>query len=283
MNANERKRALRGRSLLVLLLAAVPVAAQEVEVYSEFRRPGPNGEIVEQDRGGSPREILSPAAVRNGYLSFHVVIRGPAGKRVTLYLTSNPERLLQPTFYRTHFDPSGTPERLERIDKQPFYETLNEGVAVFWVDLFVPRTTPNRRVRFEIQLNADDRWIVYPMEIRVLPVLVPQLMLTAGRLAPVAAPSAATAFNAMEPYLCGKSGPKVTLVDASIRGLIRRNAAQDLALARKVEESRGKEAVRGALLKAVGMEAGASCAAPKLTNPEIYLRLRDVLMRMAAE
>jgi len=257
--------------------------AQEVEVYSEFRRPGPDGVIVLQDRAGSPREILSPAAARNAFLSFHVVVHGPPGKRVTMYLGSNPERLIQPTLYREHFDANGIPDRLERIDKQPFYEVLPEGVAVFWVDVFVPRSTPNRRVRFEIQVNADDRWIVYPMEIRVQPVLIPQLVLTSGALAPASAPSAATSFNTIEPYLCGKTSPRVTLADASVRAFLRRNASQDLALARVVEERKGREAVRSALLRAAGIDAGAGCQIPGVTDPEVYLRVRDALMRMAAD
>jgi hypothetical protein len=52
---------------LVLLLISCAANAQEINVYSEFLRFNPYGEVVRQDREIRPREVLSPAVPRNGH------------------------------------------------------------------------------------------------------------------------------------------------------------------------------------------------------------------------
>src|ERR1700674_4901229 len=61
---------------LIMLLAASASLAQPLRVFSEFAAINAQGEVVAPE---SPREILSPAIVRNGFTSFQVVIQGPKG------------------------------------------------------------------------------------------------------------------------------------------------------------------------------------------------------------
>src|SRR5262249_19535728 len=78
----------------LLLLAALACAglsrAQSLAVYSELQRPDPFGQIVAADRGASPREILSPAAPRNGFVSFHIAVTAPTNTNYFLYIVTSP-------------------------------------------------------------------------------------------------------------------------------------------------------------------------------------------------
>ena len=49
---------------LMLLMAASGLSGQGVDIYSEFQRVDPYGEIVAADRAPQPREILSQAGIR---------------------------------------------------------------------------------------------------------------------------------------------------------------------------------------------------------------------------
>ncbi len=87
--------------------AACSCDAQEIHIYSEFERFDPFGNPVASDRDGAPREILSPAMPRNGHLSLHVVITGPAGSNYLLYTGTNPPGILRVKLYREYFTPCG--------------------------------------------------------------------------------------------------------------------------------------------------------------------------------
>src|SRR5579864_270092 len=76
------------RSLIPFAFVASMLAArgQSVQVYSELERVDPFGAIVAVDRGAAPREILSPAVPRNGFLSLHVAVTVPPGEDYFLYV-----------------------------------------------------------------------------------------------------------------------------------------------------------------------------------------------------
>ena len=251
-----------------------------MEVYSEFRRPGPGGEIVEADRGGTPREILSPAVARNAYATFFVVLKAPPDKKVTLYVGSNPEGLITSTLYEALDEANGIPDRLRKCEL-PVFQFLENGAGVYLLDLFVPPSTPVRRVRYELQFNVDDRWIIQPMELRVQAALVPDLNLAAGSVAPLSAPAGSSAFRLLASYLCAREEPPAER-GLTIRALIRRNASQDVALARKVEIKQGHEKLVEGILKPIGFSsADAWCATHSQPDPEAYPRVRDILYRIA--
>src|SRR5688500_14681849 len=86
-----------------LLIALSPIYAIDVHIYSEFQRVDPIGSIVPQDRGVAPREILSPAVLRNAYASFHVIVTAPPNTLYFLSVQTNPADIFKIKLYRKTF------------------------------------------------------------------------------------------------------------------------------------------------------------------------------------
>jgi hypothetical protein len=233
---------------LMLLLAAAASVAQPLRVYSEFAEINAQGEVVAPD---SPREILSPAMVRNGFTSFQVVIQAPKGAAFTLHVGQNPAEAAKVTMYRK------AGGRLERVELP--YE--GDSTQVLWMDLWADRDAPVRRIKVEPELFINGDWVVYPIEARVVAATVPDDAPAPQR--------AATPFEAMRNFLCGNKtggGPAPeTSRDSGDPHL--RNVRQDLALAAK--------APKGELQKLFG-----ACTGLPPSNPEWYLRIRDYLLRL---
>jgi hypothetical protein len=146
----------------LLFLATVVASAQPLRVFSEFVRFDKAGDPVAP---AQPREILSPALVRNGFTSFQISIQGPPGVRWTLYVGLNPEDAVKITLYR----PIG--DRLELVE-QP---VQGEGVQIVWMDVWTDRAAPVRRIKVEPQLMVGEDWVIYPMEGRVMDAVVPEV------------------------------------------------------------------------------------------------------------
>ena len=226
----------------MLLLAAAASLAQPLRVYSEFAEINAQGEVVAPE---SPREILSPAMVRNGFTSFQLVIQVPRGTPFALYVGQNPAEAMKVALYRE----SGG--RLERVELP--YES--DSTQVLWLDLWTDRDAPVRRIKVEPQLFINGDWVVYPMEARVVEASIPDE-------APVPKGSA-TPLEAMRNFLCGsKPAGGTETGDPHLR-----NVRQDLALASKAPKEE--------LQKLFG-----ACTGPPPSNPEWYLRIRDYLLRL---
>jgi hypothetical protein len=228
----------------VLLLAAMTSLAQPLRVYSEFAVINPQGEAVAPE---SPREILSPAVVRNGFTSFQIVIEVPKGAPFTLHVGQNPPEAVKVTTYRKAGD------RLELVDL-PYQ---SDSTQVLWMDVWADHNAPVRRIKVEPQLFINDDWVVYPMEARVVEASVPDNA--------SAVQGAASQWEAMRSFLCGgepAGGGSPGTGDAHSR-----NMRQDLALAAKAPKEE--------LQKLFG-----ACTAPRPSNPEAYLRIRDYLLRL---
>lgn len=281
--------------MLILGGALCPrLSAQSVQlrIYSEFQRIDPFGRIVEADRAQRPREILSPAAARNGYVSFHVAVTVPKGTPFTLYLAQNPDDTLKLTLYRERFERAGEawiPDLLERVTEpfdsraQPPGKTIpGQTTTVFWLDAWTPAEAAVGRMRLEAQLNVGDHWVIAPLEVRILSVRIPGHADGGEALPPVEAPADRAALGPLRAFLCGpfQRGPMAPL---SVRRLIRRNAQQDMALARQLEAGLGPEEVRQRILEASGAADAASWCQRQQTPPERgaewYLRVRDYLLR----
>jgi|GEM_PF-576823 len=288
---------------------AVPtLQAQPLRMYSEFRRVGPNNQIIRQDSTGDPREIISPAVLRGMHVSYRIVVATPPGMNYWMYIGANPEELIESTIYREH-TVAGIPTSLEQV-KLPVNGKLPEAGSpqaprqadTYWVDLFIPRTTPARRIRFEAQLNFDNRWVIYPLEVRVME---GELAEAQPEDATLAAPRPATntadpARAAFQRVLCPPpSNAKPAQKPASPApapvnmpsqdAFLLRNAQQDLALVRSAEARRGHDFVIKGLIEALAdsdapkpADAKSFCAPfRKPYNPEIILRARDFLIRAA--
>jgi hypothetical protein len=171
----------------VLSLALSPALAQELHVYPEYQRPDIYGGIVRADQSGREREILSPAVPRNGYASFIVVakLREPGPYRFDVAM--NPAGRIHAELYRLWFhrtEPAGEyyPDALLPI-QNTFLGTVPDAdngipeqtAVAFWLDLYVPRDARRETVRVEAVLQAFGRRDVYPMEVRILPITIPDL------------------------------------------------------------------------------------------------------------
>lgn len=253
---------------------AASAAAQDIRVYSEFRRLDATGQIVAADRGGSPREILSPAAPRNAYSSFRIAVTLPPGSDVWLEIGQNPEHAVAITLYEENS--SGALRNVVLPVKTRL--SPGSGTMTLWMDLWVKADATVDRIKVEPQLYSDGRWFTYPMEVRIIDPVAPQV-----KVAPAAAPANAPADAAVRALLrerfCGDKPAASGAVPPTIWHLTRRNAAQDLALL-------SEELARAALLKVTGAQTIAEwCSAPpqSANGPEWYLRFRDTVYRAASK
>ena len=153
----------------ILAVCAAGVWAQPVRVYSEFVTFDAAGEPAAP---AQPREILSPAIVRNGFTSFQIVVQEPREVHWTLYVGQNPEDAVRVTVYRE----SGA--KLEPVE----LPLSGEGLAILWMDVWADRAAPVRRIKVEPQLAVGHDWVVYPMEVRVMAAVVPEGQRSAGTL-----------------------------------------------------------------------------------------------------
>lgn len=218
-----------------------PVWTQPLSVYSELARINGSGKVTAPE---SPREILSPALVRNGFTSFQVVVEVPAETKWLLFVGLNPENSVKVTMYR---ELGGSLDPVEL----PY---ASSGTQVLWMDLWTEGNAPLRRIKVEPELKINpekinDDWVIYPIEGRVMEARIP------------AGPSPAPSMHA---YLCGapESGPP-------LEGPRLRNSEQDVKLLDA--HAPAKEDVKNLL---------GGCDGPLPSDPESYLRIRDYLFRL---
>jgi hypothetical protein len=222
----------------MLSFLAIGWLAAQIEVYSEFRRIGPDGEIVKPDQGGTVREVLSPAVARGGHASFHLVVKGEPGTDYTLYIGQNPEGHGRINLYREVFT-EGIPDRLELITedfKGPHQSSIAEGRAadVYWIDVEYPASAAVERVKVEPQLWAGSHWIVYPMEVRLVEARFKALAANRDPGVPNDARAESAAFVALRQHLCGLQPVAPSAGAPSIRRFIYRNAVEFLNYARQL-------------------------------------------------
>lgn len=272
-------------SLLAFLSLAMAAPAQELYVRSEFQRIGADGKVIPADRmPHRPREILSPALARNGFASFLLTANIPAGVDYSIEIGQNPERATRAVLYRQHYNPNGIPDRLEQVTLPVNGKTAYEENQTYWLDLWVDASAPVGRIKIEPQLWVGDRWIVYPMEARVVAARIPRFT---PKFWGLPAPEARADLAMISPwrdYLCRPLRAEFRPSQPTIRLLQQRNIQQDVALARALGRDAGIEAfVRGGIPPEVAVP-DAWCAAPveQWRSPletEWYLRVRDHLYR----
>lgn len=273
-----------------MLLGMLPgtAQAQEIHLYSEFQRYNPFGKVVSADHESSPREILSPAMSRNGHLSLHVVITGPAGSDYLLYTGTNPPGILQVKLYREYFTPCGDDFCPDWVVEQhsPSFGAIPENLhdpahpamdkqttRCYLLDIWAPPNTPPRRVRVEVLLKTGI-WQVAPLEVRIMAPIIPDgdnTRIYEENVAPVETPSNTTAQIQLLRYLDGlpvQFPPRLVRV----RDFIQRNAAEDMIVARSLQEDGSGP------FPELNLMAWLPFAVPN-TGAEWYLRVRDLLYR----
>jgi hypothetical protein len=235
-----------------LLLLSTPLLAQSLRVYSEFAQVDAKGEVTAPVE---PREILSPAIVRNGFTSFQIVVQVEPGTPYWLHVGQNPEDAVRVTVYRE----SG--EKLEPVEL-PYWSSSTQ---VFWMDLWAAHDAPVRRIKVEPLLDVKRDWIEYPMEVRVMDATLPSGV-QGGTLPPLAMLRAAFCTSATNGS--GASNDSGTPKPPTLAGFHARNAQQDVALA----QSRPHDEI----LRLMG---GCESTPPR-NDPEWYFKIRDYLFRL---
>jgi len=267
--------------LVLGLLTAVRLAAQTLEVHSEFLRVNPLGEILPVDVDPKPREILSPAVIRNGFASFHIVVRSPRPTSFFLFVDTNPPNVFRTSIYKEQFVKRGgdwIPDALEPLQPPNFGAIPESGISgqtacAYLLDVWVPPDSPAVTVRLEAQLKVGT-WIIYPMEVRVLPARAPAIA-PAGQELPAIELRADEAVTApLVGYINGTAVAQSKRVDPwtprTLREVIRRNAEQDMALARTLDAKTLIPALKQKLASGAG-------------GGEWYLGVRDLIYRLSSK
>jgi hypothetical protein len=283
------------RPALLAALAALPLAAQSIRVYSEFQRLDPFGNILAADRAEYPREILSPALLRNAFTSFSAAIEVPEGKEYSLFIAQNPDHSVQVKVYRQCWVRRGetwVPDGLKplKVSENGLVEPVakevpGQTILLLWLDLWVDRAATVRRTRFELQLSVDDQWIIYPFELRMTVPVAPAATEPLEALAPVDSPAGESARMVLYSYICGSGAPAAPAVEPTVRDMIRRNARQDMAVFRSLEGRMSRaELIAGLVEAAGGGDPKTWCQTapppPSEMGAEWYLRVRNYLLRV---
>lgn len=276
-------------TLLIGLLAAIRLPAQTLQIYSEFQRVDPFGQIIEIDRALRPREILSPAAPRNAFTSFHVVVTAPPKTNYFLYVVTNPADAFRITLYKEQFVKTGDswiPDTLTET-QLPSFGAMPDAQAdipgqiarAYLLDIWVSPDTPVGRVRLEVLLKVG-YWIISPMEVRVISARVPTATITgaSNTLAAIERRADEPALAPLLEYLSG-GAPSKAAGQLTVRSVIRRNAEQDMALARLLDSTTVMPQLMQSAWNDIIEWWSASPAFPPASGAEWYLRVRDFLYR----
>jgi hypothetical protein len=260
------------------------VASAQVTVLSEFQRVDPFGQTIREDAQDSQREILSPAVARNAFASFQVVVDLPPGKQYYLHIGLNPEDAVQVKVYKEAFlhqaDGRWIPDELKPVELPFLGKIGDEGipgqkVEVYWLDVHVPKDAKVERIKVDPQLLVDQRWLSYPMEVRVVAAQVDGDLPKPGETAPIDLPVDASAQRVWRRKFCSISEITSAKNALTIRDLVERNARQDAALRSRwtVEDVTRSLSIADA----TQLCGEAYVRSPK--GPESYLRLRDRILR----
>jgi hypothetical protein len=270
------------RPLFAFLLALTAYGQEtsilpSVQIYSEFQRIDPFGNILAADQSSHPREVLSPGVPHNAHVSFHVAVTVPPGENYFLFVVPNPLNACGVEMYREHFERRGdrwVPEDLEEIHRLPEFGAMpdpeqniaGQNTRVYLLDLWIPKDAKPPGFRLEVQMKIG-YFMVRPLEVRILPARVPDLPMVVQQIA-LPGPDAsadAPAVQALNEFLAGG----VASYEAhplTLAGMVRRNAVQDMVLAGTVQnESKG--------LAEIWKNR------PRDEGAEEYLRIRDYIYR----
>lgn len=268
--------------VLLLFLGAQPLAAQSLQLFTEFQRIDPFGEILSLDRSPSPRELISPAAARNSFISFHIAASVPPGQTYFLFTQDNPPGILKLQLYKEHFvkehglwipdtlTPTANPSFGVIPDAQSGIpdQTSRDYLLDIWVP---PDAEVGRRVRVEVLLKYGT-WTIIPMELRIVDALVhPPPNPVPAALPAIDDPADTAAQHALASRLAGIDEWNGNEPLFSVRQILRRNAQQDMALA----------AADTVIAPSLWLRAAAQIVNGWTLFPngsEWYLRVRDIVI-----
>jgi hypothetical protein len=264
------------------LTAQIPSVLPSVEIYSEFQRIDPYGNVVGVDKAEQPREIISPAVPRNAHVAFHVAVTVPPGENFFLFVVPNPLDACGVEMYREHFAQTAhgwVPDALIELHSLPDFGFMpdpdqnipGQNTRVYLLDLWIPPTARPPGFRIEVQMKMG-YFYVRPMEIRVIPVNVPNPPEAGSKeaLPGIEAGADAAAIGALKEYISRRASSQAGK-PATVRGIIRRDAVQDMMLARSLGSKTDARAMKR-FWKSL----------PAVPGAEGYLRIRDYILRYGA-
>jgi len=264
----------------LLAAAGTALSGQRLLMYSEFQRVRPDGEVAQADRVEHCRELISPAVARNAFTTWRIAVEAPPGADYHLYIGQNPDDTAKVTLYQEEYRRQGEEWLPDGVKPQalPHSAVLSEGqkVQTYLLDVWIPDSAPVGRFRLEVQLNVADRWVIYPLEVRIQQALVTVKTAPAGPLpGPQSRADQAVRIPACE-FTSGQAAGKEAPPLDRTAAFVERNARQDLMLAK----TQPAAAIHALLLTASGFPAlDAFCQlttqAPK--GAEWWLRFRDQL------
>lgn len=250
--------------ILAALLCAAAGSSQPVQVriYSEFDRLNTRGERFESVPGREAIEILSPAAVRNGFVSFHVAVTARPGILYWFAVQSSAPDAFRVRVYKEHAAPDSLVHDDLREEPKPLYflgvmpdRAGPAATDVYLLDIWTPLETAPGTYRLEVMVK-EAYWVVAPMEIRVLPAAVPK---TSSQFCPVSLPPKERPLEdlAAEPLLAAMSGNPLpcSIPPRTVREVIRRNAMQDASFVLSLPPER-RQAIADRLLSQLLSQAG---------------------------
>jgi len=190
MNMSTRARA---STVVVAFTAALfPALAAngtaELQATEEYRRPDPFGGIVAADHGdlSSFWRALSIEGARGAYVSFHLVAKVPTPGPYALTLRFEGDAgnlqldLFREWFHFTDSDKQYYPDALIPVAlpyrshlPEPDNRIAQQTAQAFWVDLWIPPDARPGAYRARAVLEAGGTSSVLPIELQVLPAIVP--------------------------------------------------------------------------------------------------------------
>ena len=272
------------RAWILFVLLADSAAGQRILVYSEFQRIRPDGQVATADRTSPVHEFISPAIPRGGTITIRLGVESPQGQSYTIFVGQNPDDTAQCKLYQERYVQAGQewlPDGLTPVSL-PHSAVLTGGQAVqsYLMDIRVPATLKPQRFRLELQLNVGERWVIYPLEVRVRDTIVrgePELVSNPVR--PEQRSDAALLIPLMG-FACGKTWKKGDGKLGRASDIITRNVMSDLLLAQERAKVETREGVVAMIVKAAGSPSReAFCAGPppSPSSPEWWLKVRHYL------
>jgi hypothetical protein len=166
----------------------------QLEVFSEYSRTDPFGNIVEADQGKGEKQNAKEAqpksiqlrTARNGYLSFQLMVKVPQGGQYSLSVSFEKQSDVQTDLFKTWY-------HLQRADKKyipdalipvtnPYQSAIPDSEnkiarqtsQAFWVDVWVPRETKPGVIEGEATLQAGSERSSMKIQLVVLQATIPE-------------------------------------------------------------------------------------------------------------
>lgn len=160
----------------------------QIKVQSEFTRTDPFGKIVASDRSLNAQTTTSRThrirAARNGYASFHLVVKaspGPysiavrfpklPGLQTDLFKTWYHLLIADQTYYPDALIPVANPCQSTLPD--PENRIPGQTAQAFWVDLWIPHSVTPGRYEGEASVQAGAKRESLKLDLQVLPAEIP--------------------------------------------------------------------------------------------------------------